>query len=321
MKAIVRTEYGSPAVLRVEEIEIPTAGDGQVLVRVRAASVNPLDWHDVRGSPSIMRMGSGLRSPKRPGLGADFAGEVEAVGSGVSGFQLGDDVFGEAKSTFAEYAAVPVQGLALKPGNLSFEEAAAVPVAGLTALQGLRDKGRVQPGQKVLINGAAGGVGTIAVQIGKWLGSEVTGVCSTRNVDMVRSLGADEVIDYTQNDFAASERQYDVVFDLVGNRSFSDLRGAMTPAGTLILSSGAGSGLLGPLVRLAGGVALSPFIRQKILAFLANSNQDDMNTIKELIEAGKVSPVIDRTYPLQETAEAIRYLEEGHARGKVVIRV
>ncbi len=321
MKAIVRSEYGSPEVLRVEEVDIPVVGEGQVLVRVRAASVNPLDWHDVRGSPGIMRMGSGLRSPKRPGLGADFAGEVERVGAGVTGFRPGDAVFGEANSTFAEYAAASVKGVGSKPGNLTFEQAAAVPVAGLTALQGLRDKGRVQPGQRVLINGAGGGVGTFAVQIGKWLGAEVTGVCSTAKVEMVRSLGADEVIAYDREDFAGGGTRYDVILDLVGTRSFSDLRHAMSRSGILLLSSGAGKGLFGPLWRLAGGVALSPLISQKILAFLAQSNRDDLSIIKELIEAGDVTPVIDRTYPLERTAEAIEYLEEGHVGGKVVITV
>jgi len=322
MKAVVYRSYGAPDVLGLEEIEKPAAGDDQVLVKVRAASVNPLDWHYMRGTPYLVRMGTGLRRPKDARLGVDVAGQVETVGRNVTRFRPGDEVFGVARGAFAEYVSASETKLALKPANLTFERAAAVPIAAFTALQGLRDKGRIQPGQKVLINGAAGGVGTFAVQIAKAFGAEVTGVCSTRNVEMVRSIGADHVIDYTRGDFTRSGPSYDLILDSVGNHSLSDLRRVLTPEGTLVLVGGPDKGhWLGPLADVLEAVVLSRFVSQKILPFLAHSSKDDLIVMKELLETGKVTPVIDRSYSLRDVPEAIRYLEEGHARGKVVIAV
>jgi NADPH:quinone reductase-like Zn-dependent oxidoreductase len=323
MKAIVYHEYGSPDVLELREIDKPVVEDDEVLVRVRAASANPADWHFMRGQPYIMRPQSGLRRPRNSVLGRDISGQVEAVGKDVTRFRPGDEVFGDVETAgFAEYRCVTEGFLGPKPANLTFEQAAAVPLAALTALQGLRDAGQVQPEQKVLIIGASGGVGTFAVQIAKWLGADVTGVCSTRNVEMVRSLGADHVIDYTQEDFTQSGQKYDLIFQLAGTRSPSDCRRALTPKGTLVLSSGESDGRwIGPVDRIIKAVALSPFVSQKLGSFLAKPNEEDLQFLKELIEAGKVKPVIDRRYPLSEAPEAIRYLEEGHARGKVVITV
>ena len=323
MKAIVYHEYGSPDVLRLQDIDVPVAQGDEVLVRVRASSANPADWHFMRGVPYVMRPQSGLRKPKNGFLGRDIAGEVEAVGKDVTRFRPGDEVFANVDSGgFAEYASVPEGFLVAKPVNLTFEQAAAVPLAALTALQGLRDAGHLQPEQKVLIIGASGGVGTFAVQIAKSLGADVTGVCSTRNVELVRSLGADHVIDYTQGDFTQSGQKYDLIFQLAGTSSPSDLRRSLTSAGTLVLSSGDSDGRwIGPVDRLVKAVVLSPFVSQKLGSFLAKVNKDDLQLLKELIEAGDVTPVIDRTYSLSETPEAIRYLEEGHARGKVVITV
>jgi NADPH:quinone reductase-like Zn-dependent oxidoreductase len=323
MKAMVQDRYGSPDVLELREIEKPVVEDGEVLVRVRAASANPADWHFMRGLPYVMRPQSGLGKPKNGVLGRDVAGQVEAVGKDVTRFRPGDEVFANVGTGgFAEYTCVSEDFLELKPVNLTFEQTAAVPLAGLTALQGLRDAGQVQPEQKVLIIGASGGVGTFAVQIAKSFGADVTGVCSTRNVEMVRSLGADHVIDYTQEDFAQSGQKYDLIFQLAGTRSPSECRRALTPKGTLVLSSGESSGRwIGPVDRIIKAVVLSPFVGQKLGSFLAKPNSDDLQFLKELIEAGKVTPVIDRTYPLSETPEAIRYLEEGHARGKVVVTV
>ena len=322
MRAIVYKSYGSPDVLQCQEVEKPTAGDDQVLVKVRAASVNPLDWHYMRGTPYLVRMGTGLRRPKDARLGVDVAGQVETVGRNVTQFRPGDEVFGVARGAFAEYVSASETKLALKPANLSFEQAASVPIAAFTALQGLRDKGRIQSGQKVLINGAAGGVGTFAVQIAKAFGAEVTGVCSTRNVEMVRSIGADHVIDYTRGDFTRSGPSYDLILDSVGNHSLSDLRRVLTPEGTLVLVGGPDKGRwLGPLADVLEAVVLSRFVSQKILPFLAHSSKDDLIVMKELLETGKVTPVIDRSYSLRDVPEAIRYLEEGHARGKVVIAV
>ena len=322
MRAIVYKSYGSPDVLQCQEVEKPTAGDDQVLVKVRAASVNPLDWHYMRGTPYLVRMGTGLRRPKDARLGVDVAGQVETVGRNVTRFRPGDEVFGVARGAFAEYVSASETKLALKPANLTFERAAAVPIAAFTALQGLRDKGRIQPGQKVLINGAAGGVGTFAVQIAKAFGAEVTGVCSTRNVEMVRSIGADHVIDYTRGDFTRSGPSYDLILDSVGNHSLSDLRRVLTPEGTLVLVGGPDKGRwLGPLADVLEAVVLSRFVSQKILPFLAHSSKDDLIVMKELLETGKVTPVIDRSYSLRDVPDAIRYLEEGHARGKVVIAV
>ena len=322
MQAITYHQYGPPDVLELETVELPALGDDEVLVRVRAASVNPRDWHYLRGLPYIMRP-IGLRIPKDGGLGSDMAGQVEAVGRAVTGFRPGDEVYAFVLAGgFAEYARVPENVLGPKPANLSFEEAAAVPLAALTALQGLRDHGRVQPGQRVLIVGASGGVGTFAVQLAKLFGAEVTGVCSTRNLELVRSLGADHVIDYTREDFAGNGRRYDLVFQLAGTRSPAAIRRALTPRGRLILSSGESSGRwVGPMGRIVKAAALSPFVPQTLAPFEAKQSRDDLQVLKDLIEAGRLTPVIDRTYPLRETPEALRYLEKGHARGKVVITV
>jgi NADPH:quinone reductase-like Zn-dependent oxidoreductase len=319
MKAIVYRDYGSPDVLHCEDVEKPSPGDHEVLVRIRAAAANPMDCHLMSGI-YIMRIMTGLRRPKPTRPGADLAGEVEAVGRNVTRLRPGDPVFGAARGAFAEYACAHENRLALKPANVTFEQAAAVPVAGLTALQGLRDKARIQPGQRVLINGAAGGVGTFAVQIAKSFGAEVTGVCSTRNVELVRSLGADHVIDYTRDDFTRSAERYDLMFDCVGNRSLSVCRRVLTPRGTFVaVGARPGGHWVGPLPRLLEVLVSSWFVSQKVVFFLASIGTDDLLVMKELIEAKKVSPVIDRRYTLAEVSEAIRYLKEGHARGKVVI--
>jgi NADPH:quinone reductase-like Zn-dependent oxidoreductase len=322
LKAITYHRYGSPDVLDFEEVDEPVAKDDEVLIRVRAASVNPRDWHFMRGLPYIMRP-IGLRIPKDGGFGSDVAGQVEAVGKAVTRFRRGDEVFAHVLSGgFAEYTCVSEDVLGRKPANLTFEQAAAVPLAALTALQGLRDHEQIQAGQKVLIIGASGGVGTFAVQLGKSFGAEVTGLCSTRNLDLVRSIGADHVIDYTKEDFTQSGQKYDLIFQLAGTRSPSDCRRALTSKGKLILSSGESDGRwIGPLDRIIKAVVLSPFVSQRLGPFEAKRSKEDLQVLKELIESGKVSPVIDRTYPLSETAEAVRYLEEGHARGKVVITV
>jgi NADPH:quinone reductase-like Zn-dependent oxidoreductase len=324
MKAIINNKYGSPDDLKLQEIEKPAIGDDNVLVWVRAASVNPADL-TLRGRPYFIRLMTGLRKPKRSVPGVDVAGVVEAVGENVTEFRPGDEIFGTCGGALAEYA-LGGKNFVPKPSNLTFEQAAAVPVAGVTALQGLRDKGEIQPGQTVLINGVAGGVGTFAVQIAKAFGAEVTGVCGTRNVDMVRSIGADHIIDYTQEDFAQSGRRYDLVFDLVGNRSLSDLRRVLKPRGILVLSGGGhdrghGGRGLRLVVLMVQGILLSRFVSQKLVPFLAKIKKEDLLVLKELVEAGKVTPVIDRTYPLSAAPEAIGYLEAGHARGKVVITV
>ena len=321
MKAIVYDNYGSPDVLRCEDIEKPTAGANEVLVNVRAASVNPLDWHFMRGSPYGLRMMAGLRKPKVRRLGADVAGHVEAIGRNVTQFNPGDEVFGTCRGAFAEYACASEQAVAAKPGNLTFEQAASVPVAAITALQALRDKGRIQPGQKVLINGAAGGVGTFAVQIARSFGADVTGVCSTKNVDMVRSIGADHVCDYIKEDFTKSGKQYDLIVDCVGNHSLPAYRRVLTPRGTYVVVGGPPGRWIGPLALVIKTQLLSPFVSQKLATIMANLRQADLASMRQLIEAGKVTPVIDRRYGLTEVPEAIRYLEEGHARGKVVITV
>lgn len=319
MKAIIYRAYGSPDVLTFEELEKPTAGDDEVLIRIRAASVNPLDWHLLRGEPYLIRAMTGLSKPKATCPGVDLAGEVEAVGRNVTELRPGDEVFGASRGAFAEYAAAAASKVVRKPADLTFEQAAAVPVAGVTALQGLRDRGRLQPGQKVLINGAAGGVGTFAVQIAKSFGADVTGVCSTRNVDMVRSLGADQVVDYTREDFARSGQRYDILLDCVGNRSLSDCRRAVSSGGNYVMVGGAGGRWIGPLGRSLRAVLWSPFMSQNLLMFLAKTKREDLVILKELMEAHKVTPVIDRRYPLRQVPEAMRYLEEGHARGKVVV--
>jgi NADPH:quinone reductase-like Zn-dependent oxidoreductase len=322
MQAITYHRYGAPDVLELEEVERPVPGDGEVLVRVHAASVNPRDWHFLRGLPYVLRPVA-LRVPGDGGLGSDVAGRVEAAGRGVTRFRPGDEVYAHVqRGAFAEYTCVPERVLGPKPANLSFEQAAAVPLAALTALQGLRDRGRVRPGERVLVVGASGGVGTFAVQLAKLFGAEVTGVCSTRNLELVRSLGADHVIDYTREDFAANGRRYDLILQLAGTRSPADCRRALTPKGQLLLSSGEGPGRwIGPLGRMAKAVVLSPFVGQRLGAFEAKPSGDDLRALAELIEAGKVAPVIDRTYPLPETPAALGYLETGHARGKVVITV
>jgi len=318
MKAIVYHNYGSPDVLKLEEVEKPTPTDDEALIKVRAASVNPLDWRLMRGKPYIARIAFGLPRPKTTRPGVDVAGQVETVGRNVTQFKPGDEVFGGCRGAFAEYVCTPESALVTKPGNVTFEQAASVPVAAYTALQGLRDKGHVQPGQKVLINGAAGGVGTFAVQIAKSFGTDVTGVCSTRNVDMVRSIGADRVIDYTQEDFTRSGQRYDVILDCVGNRSLSACRRVLDPNGVCVMAGASKeTGIF--LTRVLEVLLLLPFMRQKFVMFVARRSKEDLTILRELMQAGKVKPVIDRRYRLSEVPEAIRYLEEGHARGKVVI--
>ncbi len=323
MKAIVRTDYGSPDVLQLKEVEKPGPNDGEILVKIHAASANPADYHRMKGG-LVRLFGEGLRKPKDPRLGIDIAGRAEAVGNNVTQFQPGDEVFGACAGGFAEYATARENRLALKPVNLSFEQAAAVPVAAITALQGLRDKGQIKPGQKVLVNGASGGVGTFAVQIAKSFGTEVTGVCSTRNLDTARKIGADHVIDYTQADFTRTGQRYDLIYDVVGNHSVSDYKRALNPNGTCVI---AGVGFPSPsLWRIFEHMVLRPMLPKtgnKKIGFMgiAKINQKDLVFLKELLEAGKVVPVIDRCYPLSETAEAMRYLGDGHARGKVVITV
>ena len=322
MKAVVQDQYGSPDVLEFRDIEKPVAKDDEVLIRVHAASVNAADWHFLRGMPYIARLSLGLRKPKSKVRGRDVAGQVEMVGKDVKQFHAGDEVYAEVDSgSFAEYTCVTEDLVGLKPSNLTFEQAAAVPLAANTALQGLRDKGQIKPGQKVLIYGASGGVGTFAVQLAKAFGAEVTGVCSTKKVDMVRSIGADHVIDYTQEDFTQNVQRFDILFDLVGNRSLSDYRRALTPKGTLVLSGGEGGRWLGSVKLLIKSLLLSPFVSQKLNAFLAKTKHEDLLVLKGLVEAGKVTPVIDKTYPLSEAPEAIRYLEGRHVQGKVVITV
>ena len=321
MKAVVCERYGSPDVLELREVDKPIPADDEVLVRVRATSVNPVDWHGVTGTPYIARLQTGLRGPKSAAVGVDFAGQVEAVGRDVTVLAPGDDVFGGRNGAFAEYVCVR-NAVAVKPSNLTFEQAAAVPVAAITALQGLRDKGALQPGQKVLVNGASGGVGTFAVQIAKALGAEVTGVCSTGNVELVRSLGADHVVDYTGEDFTRRGEQYDLLLDNAGSRSFSAYRRVLRSDGRLVIVGGPKtSKLLGPLTHMVTTVAASKFRSQKAVAFLAKLNKEDLRLLRELLEAGTVRPVIDRTYELAEIADALRYLGEGHARGKIVVTV
>ncbi len=324
MKAITHCEYGGPDVLKVEEIEKPVPNDNQVLVKVRANSVNPLDL-TIRG-PLLLRPLFGLRKPKDTRLGVDYSGTVEAVGKNVTNFKPGDEVFGGKNGAIAEYlCALADRAVVLKPANMTFEQAAAVPVAAITALQGLRDKGEIQSGQKVLINGASGGVGTFAVQIAKSFGAEVTGVCSTRNVDLVRSIGADHVIDYTKEDFTKTNQRYDLIFDLVGNHSFSERRRILNPNGICVMAGLGGAGWHeGFATRLFGELnayVRSRFASQKFIAYIAQFNQKDMMVLADLMQTGKISPVIDRTYKLSETPDALRYLEQGHARGKVVITV
>lgn len=322
MKAIVQDAYGSAGVLELRDIDRPSIAEDEVLIRVRAAGVNIADWAVMSGLPYIARPVYGLRRPKAGVRGTDVAGTVEAIGSAVTRFQVGDDVFGASEGSYADYAAASESKLARKPANLSFEQAAAVPMAGLVALQALRDHGQVGPGRTVLINGASGGIGTFAVQIAKTLGAHVTGVTSTRNVELVRSLGADEVIDYTKDDFTATGRQYDFILDNVSNHSLSDLRRALTPTGMLVPNGGnfanrwfAGGG------RIMRAVILSQFVSQKLRNFLVSTKAEDLEALRDMIEGGKVTPVIDRAYPLQEAQAAMDHVGAGHARGKVAITV
>ena len=324
MKAITHCEYGSPDVLKLEDVEKPVPNDNQLLVKVHAASVNPLDL-TIRG-PWLIRPLLGLRKPKDTRLGVDYAGTVEAVGKNVTNFKPGDEVFGGRDGAIAEYVCVLAdRAVVAKPGNMTFEQAAAVPVAAITALQGVRDKGKIQAGQKVLINGASGGVGTFAVQIAKSFGTEVTGVCSTRNVDLVRSIGADHVIDYTKEDFTKTDQRYDLIFDLVGNHSFSERRHILNPNGICVMAGLGGAGWHeGFATRLLGelnGYLRSRLVSQKFIAYIAQFNKADMAVLADLMQTGTITPVIDRTFRFNETTEALRYLETGHARGKVVINL
>ncbi|MGW4895482.1 NAD(P)-dependent alcohol dehydrogenase [Kitasatospora sp. NPDC004240] len=325
MKAVVQDRYGPPDVLRVEEVERPAVADGEVLVRVHAAAVNARDWHIVRGDPKVARLAFGRGRPKARIRGRDFAGRVEAVGAGVRRLRPGDEVFGDlgdADGAFAEYVAAPEHLVCPKPAGLTFAQAAALPLAGNTALMGLRDVGGLREGQRVLVNGASGGVGTFAVQIAKALGAEVTGVCSTRNLELVRSLGADHLVDYTREDFTRGGGRYDLVLDLVGNRSLAEYGRALAPGGTLVLSGGGvfeGGSLFGPVGLILRARLLSPFLRRRILVLTEKPGGENLATLGELAGSGRVTPVIDRTYPLEQVPEAIRYLEVEHARAKVVI--
>lgn len=319
MKAIIQPRYGSPEVLRLQEVDQPVPKDDEVLVRVRAAAVNIGDWHLLRAIPYVIRLGLGLRRPRRQTPGRDIAGYVEAVGSGVRDFQPGDEVFGWGNSAFAEYVCTSETNLLPKPANVTLEQAAAVGDSAFTALAAVRDQGRVQPGQRVLINGASGGVGTFAVQIAKALGAHVTAVCSTRSVDMVRSLGADHVIDYQQQDFAETEHEYDVMLDLVGNRSLATCRRVLSPRGTYVIVGVRDAGRWLGMGRQTKALLLAPFVRQRMRVFVVKHTREDLSTLRELVEAGEVAPVIEKRYPLREAAEALRHQGEGHPRGKIIL--
>ncbi|MEC5397352.1 NAD(P)-dependent alcohol dehydrogenase [Uliginosibacterium sp. H1] len=332
MKAVVFKAYGSLDALEFKEVDKPRAGDDDVLVRIRAAGINPSDWQVMRDVTPVTRRIFGLIGPKMNGLGSDLAGTVEAVGKNVTRFRPGDEVFGQVSddapgdpymelSPFAEYACVPQDFLEAKPVNLSFEQAAAVPMAGFTALQGLRDAGRIASGQKVLINGASGGVGTFAVQIAKTYGADVTAVCSTRNVEIVRALGADRVIDYTREDFTRTGQRHDLILDNVGNRSFRECRRALTRKGIYVPSGGSGGNWSGPFLHLLASFVSSWFVTQKVRPLLAKRSRTDLAFLKELLESGRIAPVIDRLYPLTGVPDAIRYLATGHAQGKVIITI
>ncbi len=321
MKALVQDRYGPPEVLQLRDVEPPALEDGRVLVRVRAASVNALDYHMMRGQPYIGRMMMGVRRPDPKVRGQDLAGVVEAVGKNITKLHPGDEVFGSGRGAFAEYATSSEKGLVPKPSRLSFEEAAALSTAGLTALQGLRDKAHLQAGQRVLVYGAGGGVGTFAVQIAKALGAHVTAVSSAGNLDLLHSIGADEALDYAHGNFANAGAVYDVFFDIGGNRSIRACRRVLNPDGTFVVVGGPGGRWVAPMGRLLKARMLRPFVSQKLVSFLAQITSQDLGVLRELVEAGKVSPVIDRVYPLSEATEAVRYTEAGHARGKVVIRV
>jgi NADPH:quinone reductase-like Zn-dependent oxidoreductase len=319
MKAIVYEEYGPREVLRYADVDPPMIGDNEVLIRVRAASLNPLDWHFMRGTPYALRLRAGLKKPTKTRLGVDVAGRVEAIGQHVRRFAPGDEVFGVCEGAFAELASARESGLSKKPAGVTFEQAAAVPIAGLTALQGLRDKGRLQRGQSVLINGAAGGVGTMAMQIARAFGARVTGVCSARNVDLVRSLGAEHVINYTKADFTRIGEHYDIVFDTIGNHSLIACREVLQPEGTCVIVGGRSGRWVAPLGRVVQAEILSRLVRQKFVAFLAQARAEDLATLGDMMARGELTPVIDRRYRLAEVSTAIAYLEQGHARGKVVV--
>jgi NADPH:quinone reductase-like Zn-dependent oxidoreductase len=324
MKAVVQDVYGPHDVLEVREVEEPTVGDDDLLVRVQAAGVDPSVWHIMTGLPYAIRLaGYGLRAPKVRIRGTDVAGRVEAVGANVTRFKPGDEVLGTCNGSFAEYVSARHDRFVKKPANLTFEQAATVPISGCTALQALRDKGRIQPGQNVLVIGAGGGVGTYAVQLAKTFEAHVTGVCSTAKVEFVRSIGADEVIDYTRDDFADGKHRYDLILDLAGNRSLSHLRRALAPRGTLVIVGGEGAGgrLLAGADRSLRASVLTLFVGQKLTGLLATTRRDDVQLLADLIDDGKITPVVDRTFPLSEVPEALRYVQEGHARGKVVIAI
>ncbi len=321
MKAIVQVGYGGPDVLALRDVEMPRVEGRGVLVRIHAASVNALDWHTTRGMPYLIRGVEGLRSPRHDVRGVDLAGRVEAVGSEVEDFQPGDEVFGGTNGSFAEYTVTTPDRLALKPARLAFEQAAPLHVAGLTALQGLRDKAELRAGQRVLVHGAGGGVGTFAVQIAKWLGAHVTAVTRTESVELVRSLGADEVIDHRSEDFTRRGERYDALFDVGGNRPLADCRRALTEHGILVAVGAPPGRWLAPATRLLAAAASSPFVSQRLVPFMSRNDAEGLVLLGELAEAGKIRPVIDRRYPLAEAAEAIRYVGEGHPQGKVVVQV
>jgi NADPH:quinone reductase-like Zn-dependent oxidoreductase len=325
MKAVVRRCYGPPEVLKVEDIEKPVPADNQLLVRVRAASVNPADWHYVRAEPYLIRLDAGFGAPKNPRVGIDFAGTVEAVGKDVTRYKPGDEVFGGRNGALAEYVTLSEEGsFAIKPPNVSFEQAAGVNVGGLTALQALRDRAGIRPGHKVLINGSSGGVGTFAVQLAKWLGAEVTAVCSTRNVELVRSLGADHVIDYTKEDFTQGTERYDVVMDNVVNHDLLDVRRVLEPGGKHLIIGGGGPDTdpwIGAFWAPLKGFVISWFVDEDIAFFLSHASAEDLATLARLMGEGRLRTVVDRIYPLEATAEAMAYLETGRARGKVIVSV
>ncbi len=322
VKAIIQRKYGGPETYEQADVPRPVPGAGDVLIRVRGASLNAADMLLMRGEPYFLRLAFGLRGPRVAIRGRDAAGVVEAVGSAVHRFTVGDEVFAEVSTgSFAEYTVAPERRVSLRPTTVSFEAAATVPVAGTTALQGLRDAARVRPGDSVLINGAAGGVGSFAVQIARTLGAEVTAVCSTRNIDLVRSLGAHHVIDYTTQDFTSGDTTYDAVFDLVGNRTIDECRRALTRRGTLVLSSGAGGRVFGPIGRILGASVRSMFVEQSLRPLVAKASAADLDVLREHIEAGRITPAIERTYPLADTAAAVSHLIEHHARGKVALSV
>ena len=319
MKAVLCDRYGPPEVLQIRDVDKPTPEADEVLIEVVAASVNPMDWRLMRANPSLVRLMMGLRKPRDARFGVDVAGRIAAVGGNVTKFRPGDEVFGACRGAFAEYARAAAKDLVKKPNGVAFEQAAALPVAGLTALQGLRDRGRVRPGQKILINGAAGGVGTFAVQIGTWLGAEVTGVCSTRNVEMVRSIGAGRVVDYTRENFTEGKERYDLILDCVGNHPLSAFRRVLETRGTYLMVGGTTSNGFDMLSTVIKALLVSPFTKQRLFMMMAKNKNEDLATLGELVQTGKITPVTDCRYGLTEVPDAIRYLETHHARGKVVI--